>query len=272
MIADTAHPLYGASLKLDRAGDQFKALRAEMESFLKSDVYEKQIQLYTDTDPQLVVHAWRLKQPYPAMWSAMIGEIIHNLRSALDHLVFQLIILETGGPPTSNKTQFPIFLAEDGFKNRGIPQMIPKVGAKATALIKSVQPFATKEGKQSPLWHLSELSNWDKHRSIHVAGLATTKISSQLEYSVDGSGPIVFPPGLLKADFTPLYGAIIPKGPESIDVRAGKVNVNGEATVDIAFDQPASQRGLLVRELLGTFGNRVFGIAERIDNEIFSAK
>ena len=52
------------------------------------------------------------------MWGVLIGEILHNLRSALDHLIWQLVILETGAPPTTTKTAFPIFETAAGYKSR----------------------------------------------------------------------------------------------------------------------------------------------------------
>ncbi len=45
---------------------------------------------------------------WPLIWSIRMGEIAHNLRSALDGLTYQLALLETTTPLWN--VQFPIFL------------------------------------------------------------------------------------------------------------------------------------------------------------------
>ena len=106
MINDPKHPLFGASLKIDRASSQLKALDLSIKQFFETKRYPFEAQ----ADPKTEI-LWRLvrmhRTPDP-MWSAMTEEIIHNLRCALDYLVFQLVILKTGAEPTTNKTQFPI--------------------------------------------------------------------------------------------------------------------------------------------------------------------
>lgn len=131
MIADQHHPLYGVSLKINRAGDQLKRLKIEIEDFFNTKPYV--IERQVDPHAEHVLAVVRIKQPCPPMWSAVIGEIVHNLRCALDYLVFQLIILETGTAPTSSKVQFPIFETEAGFNSRGVPKMLHGVGSGAIA-------------------------------------------------------------------------------------------------------------------------------------------
>src|SRR5688572_14957705 len=45
--------------------------------------------------------------PVPLIFSILAGETVYQLRSALDHLVYQLVISETKQPPTFNSA-FPI--------------------------------------------------------------------------------------------------------------------------------------------------------------------
>jgi hypothetical protein len=71
------------------------------------------------------------------MWSIYIGEIVHNFRSALDHIVWEL----AGRPPRTHKTPFPIFENEAGFNERGTNQFLKGVDGAVISLIKSEQPF-----------------------------------------------------------------------------------------------------------------------------------
>src|SRR5262245_21687376 len=48
----------------------------------------------------------RVEQPASDL-SAVIGDLVHNARSALDHLAFQLVVASNGAP--DRKTAFPIF-------------------------------------------------------------------------------------------------------------------------------------------------------------------
>jgi hypothetical protein len=41
------------------------------------------------------------------MWAGILGDVVHNWRSALDHLVWQLVLLDTGEDGTPEH-QFPI--------------------------------------------------------------------------------------------------------------------------------------------------------------------
>ena len=59
----------------------------------------------------------------PPGFPLIAGEAAHQLRSALDHLVWQLVIANTGATPTGTKSGFPIFKNEKGYDKRA-PSMI----------------------------------------------------------------------------------------------------------------------------------------------------
>ena len=71
----------------------------------------------------------------PADFSAVVGDFFHNVRSALDHLAWQLV-LRHGLEPT-RKTAFPIHLEapENGVR------VVPGVGDDALAAIDALQPY-----------------------------------------------------------------------------------------------------------------------------------
>ena len=187
----TTDPFSGIRLKLQRAYDQISALKGEIVAFLDGDPYEPAIDFHTRArTPKLLVEAeirMIVKRPCPPSWSVIIGEIIHNLRSALDHCVYQLVIHDTDAPPASrDKTQFPITLTPEQFQAQS-PTMLKGVGGDGATLIKASQPFSTGDNDKSPLWQLNQLSNFDKHRTIHLTG-------ATLE-SFDFSFPPIVNPG-----------------------------------------------------------------------------
>lgn len=117
----------------------------------------------------------------------LIGECLHNLRSALDHLVWQLAI-QNGNRP-DDKSEFPIFLDPGKFSKRkkdGDPdpqsglRKMQNCSAQARTLIEQFQPFNRPAGQFElhPLWLLQKLNNVDKHQTIPVFwGMAPTGIA-----------------------------------------------------------------------------------------------
>ncbi len=58
-----------------------------------------------------------IQKPIPPIWSVILGEAIHNMRSALDQLVYQLYLDAQG--KIRNGTAFPIFPSSDLFHKWG---------------------------------------------------------------------------------------------------------------------------------------------------------
>ena len=135
----------------------------------------------------------------PIEWSVRIGEILYNLRSALDHLVWQLVLANGQAPGHDNA--YPIVDNEAKWPNatrklRGVGQSVKK-------RIYSLQPFTG--GMNLPFdvgmfWTLQCLCNIDKHRHLN---LSVAKAS--------GIGPIVFgetqPPRRTSIPRRPLKGS-----------------------------------------------------------------
>jgi hypothetical protein len=98
-------PIFDSSYaKIERARKQTDALQAALEGFYKNKSYSLRQELDTQAgEKRLVFHA----DPFPLEWSVIIGEIVHNLRSALDHSIYELTCIENGNP--LGKTEFPIF-------------------------------------------------------------------------------------------------------------------------------------------------------------------
>ena len=99
-----SHPLDGPRHKLGRAQSQLEQLDAEMARFLRRDAYEITQRFEPDTGRCTL--SFVVKHRPPLSWSVTIGEIAHNLRSALDHLACQLF-LKAGGADC-DATKFPI--------------------------------------------------------------------------------------------------------------------------------------------------------------------
>ena len=116
-----------------------------------------------------------LKRPNFPYWGVVFGDVVHCLRSALDHIAWQCTInRQTAPDPIPDRGEwrrvaYPILTDstrwDDNFARKlwGVPDM--------EALFKAQQPFSTRPEapEQEPLAMLEGLWNIDKHRHIHFA-------------------------------------------------------------------------------------------------------
>jgi hypothetical protein len=124
------------------------------------------------------------------LWGVILGDALHNLRSALDHLVAQLVLLNTGKRSTSANA-FPICDTRATYLSigkKGEPSKrdtaLRGVSDTHKALIDEMQPYRTRipPGALHPLSTLRDLSNRDKHRLVHLTDFAVDfRAREQLE-------------------------------------------------------------------------------------------
>lgn len=164
--------LDGAEFRVRRAKEHLRALR-RMERKI-AEVDPNTIKVHPNTTPPKKLGDGRTEyysdvlelppqMPANPRWSILLGEVVYNLRAALDYLVYSLAHLDSG--KERQGTQFPICSAPSDFKkalNRG---HLKGVNPTHRAAIKKLQPYCG--GKW--LLDLANISNPDKHR--HLIGL-----------------------------------------------------------------------------------------------------
>lgn len=114
--------------------------------------------------------------------SLVIGDIVQNLRSALDHLVYELAAAHTNllTDKEERDSQFPIIGDESlkgdtgngpvVWKKNALPRQLKCISPSAQSIIEGLQPYQLGTSfRNHPLWRLVELSNIDKHRMLHVS-------------------------------------------------------------------------------------------------------
>jgi hypothetical protein len=107
---------------------------------------------------------------YPPEIPAITGDVVHNLRCALDHLAFHLVQIgitfgETA-PAKWEDIQFPIFPSLESYK-AGKGRRIQGARREAIEAIDALKPY--KDGCEA-LWLLRRLDNTDKHSFILPIG------------------------------------------------------------------------------------------------------
>jgi hypothetical protein len=165
------------NLKIERAKKHIIDLNAEIQGFLKSNPYE----VAAKHDPKtgdLIFYVTRVDQT-PVAISIIAGEVIQHIRSALDHLAYQLFMVGTRG--NSGPGFHVYFLIERNSKEfeARLPRKVEGMRQDAINAIRSIEPY--KGGKGHEFWVLNELNNIDKHRLIVTIGIALrTRIGAGL--------------------------------------------------------------------------------------------
>lgn len=170
--------LPGRWLKFHRGEQHLKRLDREVEAFVapgKRDPID--ITQNFDRDHQEWVCTIISVPECPPHWGLLAGEAIHNLRGALDHLVWDLSILYCNREPLDPKdrpwrTQFPICRKASDWKGSDIQKMVKHINPTHSARIEQLQPYHGWDGPRAhPLLSLNDLSNTDKHRVLRFVTL-----------------------------------------------------------------------------------------------------
>jgi hypothetical protein len=235
------------SLKLEQAAAHLKQLELEIFAWFDKDKHRT---LSIEPDPNVPLHQC-LKisaDDIPvAPFSLIIGDVVQNIRSALDHVVYALAnaYTETLSEKAARDSQFPIIGDEGQNGATGLgasnfqsirQRRIGCIDPKAQAIIERVQPYhrgAIFRGHY--LWKLNELSNIDKHRSVHLGAALTRDVIIRHCIITDAPGGKaaleMLRSGVIKGSaIVARFGSIRPKDP------AQTVEMNVGAVMDMAFD------------------------------------
>ena len=128
---------------------------------------------------QTTVFAVRVTSPPPIELSVLVGDVVHQLRSAVDHIAYELV-RAAGNTPT-RRTAFPALIERPR-------QLVIDGGVCAEALVAvdDVQPYQWQDSRTHPLSVLTELWNIDKHRTLHLTAMQVARTQIFLGAS-DGS-------------------------------------------------------------------------------------
>jgi hypothetical protein len=154
--------LRDAWLKIERARTHLSSLDSEVTQFGNGTPYP----VVTDRDEagNTVAKVLVAEQPPPRM-AAIVGDIVHNLRSALDYVAWQLVDANRGNP--GKHTSYPICSTPEKFELSGRAALY-RATESAILAVRTSQPFTVDPPDTHPLAILEELDNHDKHRLLHV--------------------------------------------------------------------------------------------------------
>ncbi len=213
--------LESAKLKLDRANHHIRDLKSALDLFIQT--YPDVVKIDHDADTGKVSVNIRLREevPTPSTLSLIIGDAIHNLRTALDHAIWELIGLDGG---TQDWTNLPARDTRQKYDDACLKVKTPRHDTKNFLINLAIY----KDGTGKEVYGLHLLDNADKHAVLTpVVGVCST---STVEFMNNGqsigsmhnatSASFSVPPGTKldpKSDFTVdiFFGdvAFVPKQP-----------------------------------------------------------
>jgi hypothetical protein len=169
-------PFYGVELKLARANTHIQTLTDSVVEWAKRSPLSGRAEIADDRCGYWLILEEFKENPPIDYWGLVVGECVHNLRSALDNLCFSAARLQRGPPADPTGIQFPIFDDEQSYRKRAAPTLrqLPEAAAQ---LLDHFQPFRMPDRQQiehHALLALQYLSNQDKHRVPQVALFTVT--------------------------------------------------------------------------------------------------
>jgi hypothetical protein len=144
--------------KIFRAQQHFCAVIAEIDRYIQQYLDRLKI----DVDPP--------QKMLPPHFALILGDGLQNLRSALDYLVFELIVAAHSEPVEFQA--FPICESHAAFKKATGGKKSKGLSKEVITEIEALQPYHAGESlKAHPFWVLNHLVNINKHRRILLVSL-----------------------------------------------------------------------------------------------------
>jgi hypothetical protein len=229
------HPLDGAFERVNRAQEHFAELQHYISIFGQFQLDTSAIHFDPNPPYEVKVFAPVSFSSPSAIVSVVLGELIYNLRSALDYLIFELARHDSR--VIQHGTQFPIDDKPKKFAEH-IPTRLKGLSGAHIAAIERLQPYNGCNWTKL----LRDLSNPDKHRELTARGAS---------FSVTVMGP----------------GAMLPGGGNCRTIRKAQrpdgIEMEVELVGTIQIIIPVG-----THPTLGVFGDAIEIVTDRLISEV----
>jgi len=173
----------------------------------------------------------------------ILGDAVHNLRSALDHLAYQLALLHTNGNIAKpHRVQFPITDTADKFR-QDCDRYMGEIAPLQIAEIERLQPYHGTQGLPESGWSgpylhplalVRDLSNDDKHRLL----IPTVAVPSSSKLSTVAVGVMLLkliddPTGTMMGGEPLEAGAVLVRAPAITKPLKRDMKMEGQVTPSI---------------------------------------
>jgi hypothetical protein len=133
-------------------------------AFIDTDFYRYRV--HQDRKGRLCIKIQDVDEPPPDL-GLFLGSAAHNLRSALDHIMW---LFASPTPKQEDKVMFPITSSSVKF-TESLYRM-PGVKTRARTLTERLQPYHRRKWPETRLLGIIQtLDNWDKHRTLTTSAV-----------------------------------------------------------------------------------------------------
>jgi hypothetical protein len=149
--------------KLGRAQEHLETLTVEVGTFFEANPPTAIAEPQDET--LYIIKSVVVPQTPSVRWSLIAGDCIHNARSSLDFVAWNL----AGADIADKNTQFPIFETRDGWNSRGVERIakLKKRQPAVAAYIEAIQPYNDHlPSAVNALHQLRILDEADKHKLL----------------------------------------------------------------------------------------------------------
>jgi hypothetical protein len=182
-------------------------------------------------------------RPLPDSIPVLVGDAVHNLRSALDHFAYAAVAQPT------RQTCFPIWSRDDPRKaappgKEWLDTVAKQLATASPGLIDAVRALSPWEtGSDKRLWAIHELDRVDKHRLLLSVAAAHTAVVFEVApvlNPVPGFRPPTMPVALATRKWTPLEaGTVLWHVPEESGPAPDPIRFE----YDVTLGEPEDLRG-----------------------------
>lgn len=174
------NPLWGHWLRIKRADEHRRGLHDRIAEFIHDQPYGVTYE-FRDQRREVSIGVERVNptddDKAVLEWGIAVGDCIHQLRAALDGLVYALTEATNKPPPPERRNplrevSFPIVTDPSAWPE-ATSRRLWGVPDESLPVFREVQPFFTgpEDPKREPLAVLNELWNVDKHRAIPLLAI-----------------------------------------------------------------------------------------------------
>lgn len=156
-------PFEASKLKLERAAEHLQEFDREAVAYLNS----KPCAIVVEPFPgglyeQMGTQSWnaRIRKPVPTKFSATIGDVVHNLRTALDLLMCDLVTING---KSAKEVYFPFCNTPADLSETIKARKIHRAGLDVVQYIEALKPY---KGGNIALRAIHDLDIADKHQAL----------------------------------------------------------------------------------------------------------
>jgi hypothetical protein len=175
-VTVTIKPFEASRLKIERARRHLNELRQATSTFLDRKPVEVVVEKWPEAPETLQMTAWtgRIRESVPREFSTIIGDLVHNLRTALDLLACDLVRLNGKEP---NDVYFPFAGTAGDLEKMIRKRNMHRAGENVLRVLRSLKPY---KGGNEMLRAIHDLDIDDKHKAlipaVHAASIGPLHI------------------------------------------------------------------------------------------------